>query len=319
MRVLKIAFLPAVLILLSCSKKGNAPVSVVPVTATDTSGYPPYQWKEHWFSHDQLLTRVFFDSGLAVYFDKDMYNFIEWPSTYLDSVWKYTKKVYGKFGTDERLFAVFHAGKNDYSGGHPFTFFDESHDFRNGIDVGSALPDGWVSGAGNDIDISTHEVGHIVEGASKGVHNSPAFGLWGDSKWMEIFQYDVYLGLGRKEDAARWYKMMVDPNHSDDFPSANAHWFRDWWYPMYTQFGGARLLNAYFTLLSENFPTRTYMGDYREYTRDLNWGEFIHFWSGAAGTSLRDLTTKAFGWTPEWEAQFQQAKIDFPNIGYTGK
>ena len=31
---------------------------------------------------------------------------------------------------------------------------------------------------------------------------------------------------------------------------------------------------------------------------------------------LRGLATNAFGWPAEWEAQYQQAKIDFPQITY---
>src|SRR5690606_42025046 len=43
-----------------------------------------------------------------------------------------------------------------------------------------------------------------------------------------------------------------------------------------------------------NFPT-TSIPNGRKYTRDLNFGEFIHFWSGAAGKDLSDLALRAFG------------------------
>lgn len=59
-------------------------------------------------------------------------------------------------------------------------------------------------GEGNDIDISTHEIGHIVEGAAKGVKGSPAWEIGHDSKWMKIYQYDVNLGLNRPDDAKRF-------------------------------------------------------------------------------------------------------------------
>lgn len=302
----------------ACSKKSSgAGGATVVSTGGDTLDAPPYNWQEHWGEHNQLLTRQFYDSNLAVYFDDDVNRSVKWPFTYLDSAWKYTKKIYGKFGTDERMFAIFHAGR--YSGGHPSTFFDDSHDYRNVIDCGSDDLNAWVTGVGNDIDLTTHEIGHIVEGASKGTHNSPAFGLWGDSKWMEIFQYDVYLGVGRTDDATRWFNMMVAADHYDSYPSANSHWFRDFWYPMYTTYGGAKVLNGYFTLLAKYFPTSVLDGGYHEYTRDLNWGEFIHFWSGAAGTNLKALSTKAFGWNATWESEFVQAQTDFPDITYTGK
>jgi hypothetical protein len=50
----------------------------------------------------------------------------------------------------------------------------------------------------------------------------------------------------------------------------------------------------------------------------MNWGEFIHFWSGAAGVNLKPLATSAFGWTSTFETQFNQARIDFPFTYGTG-
>jgi len=276
-------------------------------TTTDPANAPPKTWQEHWFEHKQLVTRVYYDDTVAVYYDNDVDRAITWPFSYLAKVWAYTKKTYGNFGSDQRLFVILHTGK--YSGGHPSTYFDSSHDYRNMIDVGSSSTTAWTSGTGNDLDLTTHEVGHIVEGASKGVHNSPAFGLWGDSKWMEIYIFDVYRGLGRYQDTARWYNMMM--NTVDDFPAAGTRWFKNWFYPIYNQYGGSKVLNNYFTLLAEYFPKNG-----TDYARNLNWGEFIHFWSGAAGTSLKAQATLAFGWPADWETQFNQAKKDFPAITY---
>lgn len=268
---------------------------------------PPATWQEHWFEHNQLLTRKFYDNDVAVYYDNDVSASVTWPYTYMGDVWRYVKNVYGAFGGDPHLFAVYHTGK--YSGGHPSTYFDASHDNRNVIDVG---PGPWTSGGtGNDLDISTHEVAHIVEGASKGIKGSPAFNIWGDSKWAEIFIYDVYLGLGKTSEAGRWYNLMQ--SSADNFPVANTHWFRDWFYPIYHNYGGTQTLNRFFTLLAQYFPKSG-----GSYSRDLNWGEFIHFWSGAAGVSLKPLATSAFGWTSTFETQFNQARIDFPFAYGTG-
>ena len=63
--------------------------------------------------------------------------------------------------------------------------------------------------------------------------------------------------------------------------------------------------------MSQNFPKNG-----KTYARDMNWGEFVHFWSGAAGADLRNQATIAFGWPSDWEQQFQQAKKDFPNLHY---
>lgn len=270
------------------------------LTGSAVAQTPPTTWQEHWFEHVQLLNRVFYDNDVAVYYDNDVSTSVTWLYTFAGDVWRYTKSVYGSFGSDGHLFAVFHTNK--YSGGHPSTYFDASHDYRNVIDVG---PGPWTSGSGNDLDIVTHEVAHIVEGASKGYHNSPAFGIWGDSKWAEIFIYDVYKGLGRSSDATRWYNLMI--NGSDNFPRANTHWFKDWFYPIYRDYGGTQALNKYFTLLAQYFPKSG-----TNYSRSMNMGEFIHFWSGAAGVNLKEVATTAFGWTTTYESQFNQARIDFP-------
>ncbi|PTL81651.1 carbohydrate-binding protein [Vitiosangium sp. GDMCC 1.1324] len=263
----------------------------------------PATWQEHWFEHNQLVSRVYQDNDVAVYFDSAVNRSITWPNQYVGEVWRYTKRTYGQFSRDPQLYAIFHAGK--YSGGHPSTYFDASHDNRNVIDVGSSSTSAWTSGTGNDLDLVTHEVAHIVEGASKGAHNSPAFGLWGDSKWAEIFVYDVYVGLGRSADVNRWFNLMQTT--TDSFPRANTHWFRDWFYPIYKNYGGSAVLNRYFVLLAQYFPKNG-----NDYARALNWGEFVHFWSGAAGVNLKTLATSAFGWPTEWEAQFVQAQRDFP-------
>ena len=275
----------------------------------DPVNAPPATWQEHWFEHNQLVSRVFYDSLLAVYFDKDVSPSVSWPGVYLRQVWQYTRSVYGyNFGSDPRLFAIFHTGK--YSGGHPAYYFDAGHDYRNVIDCGSLSSIAWTSGTGNDLDLVTHEIGHIVESASKGTKGSPAFVLWKDSKWMEIYIYDVYKGLGRNDDAGRWYTMMM--NTTDNFPQANTQWFKNWFYPVYNQHGGSAVLNKFFQLLADYYPKDSD----KRYTRSMNWGEFVHFWSGAAGTDLKSQATIAFGWPPEWETQFNAARIEFPNIVY---
>lgn len=267
---------------------------------------PPATWQEHWFEHDQLLSLVYYDNDVAVYYDKDVDRSVTWPYKYIGDVWRYTKKTYGDYGNNPRLYAVLHTGR--FPGGHPAGFAEASHDFRNTLDVG---PGPWSSLSYESVAIPTHEVCHIVEGNSKGIHNSPAFGLWGDSKWAEIYNYDVYRGLGLSDYATQWYNEQIV--RSDDFPRAGTHWFRDWFYPIYNQHGESKVLNNYFTLLAQCFPK---VDNY--YARDMNWGEFVHFWSGAAGVNLKPLATQAFGWPAAYEAQFNQARLDFPCLDYDG-
>lgn len=309
------------LIILACNGK-KQDFNVVPpapplVVEVDPPGAPPKQWKEHWFEHVQLLNRVHYDTSVVVYYDGDVKAAVTWPKTYMAEAWNYTKKHYGKFGDDSRLFVVMHAGK--YSGGHPGTYLNSNHDYRNVTDCGASSFDAWLTGIDNDIDLSTHEIGHIVEGASKGVKESPAFDIWHDSKWMEIYQYDVYLGLNRTADAQRWYAKMMGV--SDNYPRAGTQWFKNWFLPIYDNYGKVKVLNGFFTMLSLHFPKRQITvqnKSYQEYTRKMNFGEFIHFWSGAAKTDLAPLALSAFGPKDEkgadWAPMLAKAQTDFPVI-----
>lgn len=299
------------LLVAACKKSGGdttQPTTTNP-PEVDPPGAPIKTWQEHWFEHKQLLSRVYYDSVLAVYYDNDVSRTVTWPFTFLKEVWLYSNATYGKlYGSDKRLFAIFHTGK--YGGGHPGYYYDPGHDNRNVIDCGSNAGNAWLTGTGNDLDLTTHEIGHIVESTTHGTKGSPAFALWKDSKWMEIYIYDVYKGLQRDADAARWFNMMM--NTTDDFPAANTQWFKNWFYPIYDKYGGNKVLAKFFTLLAAHFPKAA---DGR-YSRDMNWGEFIHFWSGAAGASLKAQATIAFGWPASWETQFNKAKTDFPGITY---
>jgi hypothetical protein len=98
---------------------------------------------------------------------------------------------------------------------------------------------------------------------------------------------------------------------TDPFPGANTHWFRDWFHPLWRDHGGGMVMNRFFTLLGRHFPANGV-----RYIRDLTWGEFIHFMSGAAETDLKPLATRAFGWPIEWEQQLQAARREFPQIAY---
>jgi hypothetical protein len=128
--------------------------------------------------------------------------------------------------------------------------------------------------------IPIHEMGHIVNNASHGTKGSPSDALWGDSKFMEIFNYDVLKHIGREKDADSFFTDLQ--TQYDDFPKAHTQWFKNWFYPIYSMHRKQAVLNKYFELLSANFPK----DEDKRFTRELNWGEFVHFWSGAAGANL---------------------------------
>ena len=71
-------------------------------------------------------------------------------------------------------------------------------------------------------------------------------------------------------------------------------------------------MDRFFRQLAEHFP-RDADGTY---TRRMNWGEYIHFTSGAAGADLSTQAARAFGWPREWAGQLERARDQFPGVRY---
>lgn len=266
---------------------------------TTITGVPPAVWTEHWFEHREPLSLVYSNSSVNIYYDAAVSRSITWMFQDFTDVWNYVKQNYGSF-SDPKLNMVFHSNPG-FSGGHPAVVFDPTHDYRNVGDLGGE----WSTRSPWNVGASIHEVGHVVELGGKGVHDSPAFSIWGDSKWAEIFNYDVVRRLGWKADETRMYNDYIVGQ--DNFPRAGTKWFKNWFYPIYTTADSSAALNRYFDLVAQYFPQ--YNG---QYTRSMNLGEFVHFWSGAAKYNLKQQAEIAFGWTDATEQQFRQARIDFP-------
>ncbi|GAA4792696.1 hypothetical protein GCM10023231_21080 [Olivibacter ginsenosidimutans] len=277
---------------------------------------PPETWQEHWFEHKQVVKRIFYNDRIAVYFDDDVDTVAtRWMFPFIDSVWTYTRSVYGDFGpsdTTNRLFAIFHTDK--YGGGHPFMYYDDSHDNRNGIDIGSGA-DAWIKQTNWETNTIIHEISHVVEFISKNVVESPAFTVWGDSKWAEIFVYDVYKHLNRPKKLNDAFNDFS--NGTDNFPRANTAWFRNWFYPIYTQHEEAKVLNGFFEKLAEAFPKKAHPVVGHEYERRMNLGEFVHFWSAAAGANLSTRARLAFG--SDWLDDFAKAQAQFGSLKYNNE
>jgi hypothetical protein len=207
----------------------------------------------------------------------------------------------GQLRPDPRINQISHQGK--YNGGHPSYYFDASHDNRNVSDCG---PGPWAERSGV-YDIPSHEIGHVVESANNGMQGSPAFAVWGDSKWAEAYQYDLYVGLGMTAEAERVRVRFT--GQVDNFPRAGTHWFRDWYFPLWRDHGKTELLSKFFKLLAMYFPKngKRYMGN-------LNFGQYVHFMCGAAAFDCHDQAVMAFG--NAWEADYQRARTQFPMITY---
>lgn len=289
-----------------CCTDDKSPLTTPP--KEEDPDAPPLTWKEHWSEHTQLLKRVYYDDDVAVYFDDDMDPNVNWMFKYIGDVWRYTKEKYGDFGDDPRLYAIFHNKK--YPGGHPALYFDKHHDYRNVIDCGSGP---WLTIGEGNIDIPTHEVFHLVEIGGFGTQGSPGFGtppngIWGDSKFAEIFQYDVYKALGMESDLKRYYETRM--KMSAPFPNPDTYWFRDWFYPIYRDHGETQVLVNFFKLVSEHFPK----DNNNRHFSTLNFGEFVHFFSAAAGANLKEQAKIAFGWPAGYELEYQIARQQYPQL-----
>jgi hypothetical protein len=67
-------------------------------------------------------------------------------------------------------------------------------------------------------------------------------------------------------------------------------------------------MNMFFRDLARHFP-RDRGGTY---TRRMNWGEYVHFTSGAAAADMSGQAARAFGWPREWAGQLEHAPRAVP-------
>ncbi len=292
----------------SCEETGGNPTGH-PEGPTDDDAIlylvtPQASMRETWADHNLEVERVYYNKDVAVYFDSNVPESAKWPFLFMSKAWNYTKDQYGNFSKENRLYVVCHGGTYDgnFSGNH----FDEATGYRSLSDV-SGEPSDWSDTTNKVMDGHIQNMARIVESSSYSLKGSPASEIWGDNKWEEIFQYDVYSGLAMTDNANRIHDEYI--TKTEDFPRTNTYWFRDWFYPIYDEHGHGAVLVNFFKLLSENFPK-----DGDTYSRKMNMGEFIHFWSGAAGTDLKTLANTAFGTTDDWNNELAKAKKDFPSV-----
>ncbi len=319
----------------------TSPTSTAPSPSTGpTSGSPftcnseaPAVITDHISDHHEALTRATCNADVAVYFDNDLKALpaagTAWISPFVTDVWKYMKSTYGQcaakrglaapigpncanFGAPKPALEFLHQGK--HGGGTVANRFDSFSGFRTTIDVGDPK---WEQSNGVLHDELVHEACHQVEGASQGTHESPAFQVWGDSKWAEFCVHDFYANTGRTADAARTEALFA--SQRDNLPAGanGAAWFRDWFLPLWKDSGNnAKVMDRFFGLLAQNFPTRTENDDCNlVYTRRMNAGEFVLFSSAADGRDLSKRAATAFG-AGFSQAQFEQAKKDFPAVKF---
>jgi hypothetical protein len=261
---------------------------------------PDPAWQEHWSDHSEDLTLRAYDDCVALYVDSAMGSVdTDWLSSFLTQAWTYNLKEYGKLGT-ERLYVVIHGA---FSVGHASAFYESDHDGRNVIDAGA---NSWDEA---DYDRLARLLSVIVERtAVSGKRGSPGAAQWSSDGFAQIYTYDLYVGLAMDDAAARvWGEF--EPTHFT-FPVPNSYWFADFYYPTWRDHGKTKALVNFFSLLEKYYPApNQVMGP-------MNWGEYIHFASGAAGNDLQEQATYAFGWNNEWQAQIEQARQDYSAIEY---
>ncbi|WP_288811649.1 MULTISPECIES: hypothetical protein [unclassified Sphingobacterium] len=299
---------------LSCSKnetQPEVPDEVKEPRPVNTGFIPPETIQENWKEHVQLIKRVNYNDSVAIYYDDDMPRSVTWIAPFTQKVWSYIVKNYGDMhgnSKDRLLYGIFH--KNKYGGGHPFFYDNADHGYRNGIDIGASGNDAWEKAEGWNIDIICHELIHLIEFVSHNKSGSPSRKWWGDSKIAEIINYDIYMGLGMEAEAQRIYQN--DINKSENFPSQNTLWLKNWFFPIYNNHGKTAALTGYFKLLADHFPQNAK----GQYARDMTFGEFVHFWSAAAKANLKNQAILAFGWNAQWEREWKEAQVMYPNFDY---
>ena len=249
-------------------------------------------------------------------------------SPFVTDVWKYIKATYGKcdvdrqlpapigpgctnFGAPKPALAFFHQGR--HGGGTVDNRFDANSGFRTTIDVGDT---GWDESNGVLHDEIVHEACHEVEGSSRAYtnHLPSTCGVTrsGRSSASTTSTPTPVARLTRSDRA-------LFSGHADNLPAGakDAHWFKDWFLPLWHDSGNnAAVMQRYFGLLSQHFPTRTEnSGRNLIYTRRMNAGEYVLFTSAAAGKDLSGRAAQAFN-SGFSRAQFEQARKDFPGVTF---
>lgn len=288
----------------SCTKDVLKDIEGLPdsVINNDPPLSPPRGLIEDWEGHSETVLRQYLDGNVAIYTDAEVNNTIEWTNTFFSDSWKYVISRYGSFGEDNILYVINH-GKDDSSSFYK-TIFDEDAGARSLID----FPLTSENMSSEAIDFSTKLISELVENSANGAHLSPASVVWQD-KFAEIFTYDLYKELGLDAEAER---VLVEYTATEaDFPNVGTFWFRDWFLPIYNDYGQGVSLSNFFKVLKQNYPI-----DGKDYAGEMNIGEMVHFFSGATGTDLQPLAEIAFGWTSEYANQLLKAQALFPNLEY---
>jgi|GEM_PF-3618034 len=305
------------------------------VSATTPGDEWPEAWPDFNFDngyHTGNLIKKYSNDDIAIFVNPADVNAEGVSMADLDLSWMYEpftkmwvairetyKDSYGDYlVSDPKLYIVPHYHADGGGLGRLFHYRDYNQLYRNIVHVSVGKDSGWRwernpgNGTTNFLyDAMSHECGHIIEGIGSGLKNSPFYPVWLDSKWAEIFQYDIFGKMDPVHQVA-WHKEYNQPGkHTEEKPAPGSEWYAEWLYPTYRDFGGDKLFQRFFALLGEHYFQRD-----GELQGDGNLGEYIHFWSGAAGTDCTPYAKAAFGWRDEWEFQLLEARNRYPGVTY---
>lgn len=234
--------------------------------------------------------------------------------------WEYVFECYGEELSDSRLHVLLIPMEE--GGG-----LASIHDYRSGGGnytnmVYIKANKNWFknrSESGYIYDVMAHEICHIIEGVGGGYNGSMFYPVWGDSKWAEILQYDIFKALGSPR-AQSWHNEYMNGAGGADYPDKerNSYWYRDFFYPTYDAYGKTDVLKKFWKLQKEHYRMKngSFVGSAENPGGRGNLGEFIHFWSGACGVDVKPYAMEAFGWNEQYEMWLQRAKTDYPGITY---
>ena len=267
---------------------------------------PADSWQEHWFDHRQLLRLYYDDEHCAIYLDPDVRRAeVQWLPRYISAAWHYSKATYGEaFGPDPRIYSIHHAGR--HGGGHAGYYVSPVHDYHNVSDCGL---DTWREGNPLAPELPAHEIGHSVESANNGSHGSPAYEIWGDSKWAEFYIYDLYTALGMDRRQAGLPPVHRQPGR---LPAAG--------HPLVPRLvlsavAGLRAGGGHGPVLpaaGRALPARA--------GRDVHpadeLGRVHPLHQRRRGRRPERVADRAFGWPREWSDQLEQARAQFPGVTY---
>ncbi len=235
--------------------------------------------------------------------------------------WDYVWDTYGDVLSDPRLYVLLFPQKDGGGIASIFDYRSADGKYTNAVYI-KAHQDWFKENKkeGYIYDVMAHEICHIVEGVGGGYNGSMFYPVWKDSKWAEIFQYDIFKNTGSPR-AATWHQAYTTSSNGDDFPNPDkkSHWYRDFFYPTYAKYGQTELLKNFWKLQGIHYKKKN--GDFQGTSENPggrgNLGEFIHFWSGAAGVDVKPDAIKAFGWNEQFEMWLQKAKRDYPGVVYS--